>query len=317
MYHAMHRWKADHDEQSKKRREWFMINFLKVRAYTAIASMLLFAGFLGTMVYRYQQRGQVFSYSIDFTGGTQSLMKFSEPVDVVRVKEIIESAGWTGASVREFGKQEVLVRVKEFVNDSKGLSERMRDALLAEMPEYQITIEQSDAVGSGVGETLRIKSLYAVLVALLAMLMYIAFTFWSWAYAAGAIVALFHDASVILFMFAFFDFEISINVIGAILAVLGYSINDTIVIFSQIRENVATMGGSSLYDVVNVSLNQTLRRTILTSLSTAIPVLIMYLFGGEALKDFSFALLVGIIFGTYSSIYIASPIMMLLMPRSR
>ena len=294
-----------------------MIDFLKVRFYTATVSFVLFAIFLGAMAYRYQQRGQIFSYSIDFTGGTQALMKFSDAVDLSRVKSIIDSAGWQGASVREFGPKEVLVRVKEFVNDSTGLAERMRDVLLAQMPEYQITIEQSDAVGSGVGETLRVKSLYAVLIALLAMLMYIAFTFWSWAYAVGAIVALFHDASVILCMFALCDFEISINVIGAILAVLGYSINDTIVIFSQIRENVSTMGGSSLYDIVNVSLNQTLRRTILTSLSTAIPVLIMYIFGGEALKDFSCALLIGIIFGTYSSIYIASPIMMLLMPRSR
>jgi preprotein translocase subunit SecF len=193
----------------------------------------------------------------------------------------------------------------------------MRNTLAEQLPGYQVTIEQSDAVGSGVGESLRMKSFYAVLIALIAMLIYIAFTFWSWAYAIGAIVALFHDASVILLLFALFDFEISVNVIGAILAVLGYSINDTIVIFSQIRENRGTMGGSSLYDIVNVSLNQTLRRTILTSVSTAIPVSIMYFFGGEALKDFSFALLVGIIFGTYSSIYIASPIMMLLTPQAK
>lgn len=294
-----------------------MIDFLRVRYFTAAFSLLMFFSFIGLMVYRYQQRGQVFSYSIDFTGGTQVLLKFDKPVKASDVCCIIENAGWQGAETREFAQDEVLVRVKEFVNDAKGLSERMREALLTQMSDYQITIEQSDAVGSGVGETLRMKSWYAVLVALIAMLIYIAFTFWSWAYAAGAIIALFHDASVILFMFALFDFEISINVIGAILAVLGYSINDTIVIFSQIRENSATMGGSSLYNIVNVSLNQTLRRTILTSLSTAIPVCIMYFFGGEALKDFSFALLIGIIFGTYSSIYIASPIMMLLTPRTR
>lgn len=293
-----------------------MIDFLRVRYFTAAFSLCLFIGFLGIIAYRYQQRGQVFSYSIDFTGGTQVLMKFDKPVKASDVGYIIENAGWHGAATREFSNHEVLIRVKEFVNDSKGLSERMREAVMAQMPGYQIIIEQSDAVGSGVGETLRMKSWYAVLVALLAMLIYIAFTFWSWAYATGAIVALFHDACVILFMFALLDFEISINVIGAILAVLGYSVNDTIVIFSQIRENRGTMGGSSLYDIVNVSLNQTLRRTILTSLATAIPVCIMYFFGGEALKDFSFALMIGIVFGTYSSIYIASPIMMLLTPRA-
>jgi preprotein translocase subunit SecF len=293
-----------------------MIDFLKVRYITAAFSLCLFLGFLGIIAYRYQQRGQVFSYSIDFTGGTQVLMKFDKPVKASDVCCVIESAGWHGAATREFSSNEVLIRVKEFVNDSKGLSERMREAVMAQMPGYQITIEQSDAVGSGVGETLRMKSWYAVLVALLAMLIYIAFTFWSWAYATGAIVALFHDACVILLMFALLDFEISINVIGAILAVLGYSVNDTIVIFSQIRENRGTMGGSSLYDIVNVSLNQTLRRTILTSLATAIPVCIMYFFGGEALKDFSFALMIGIVFGTYSSIYIASPIMMMLSPKA-
>lgn len=292
-----------------------MIDFLRVRYITASISALLFLGFLGLIAYRYQTRGQIFNYSIDFTGGTQVLMKFDKPVNSAQIREIIEQAGWHGAATREFSRQEVLVRVKEFVNDARGLSERMRDAVVAQLPGYQVTIEQSDAVGSGVGESLRMKSLYAILIALIAMLIYIAFTFWSWAYATGAIIALFHDASIILFMFALFDLEISINVIGAILAVLGYSINDTIVIFSQIRENRATMGGSSLYDIVNVSLNQTLRRTLLTSLSTAIPVCIMYFFGGEALKDFSFALLIGIIFGTYSSIYIASPIMMLLTPQ--
>jgi len=294
-----------------------MIDFLRVRYITACFSLLLFLGFIGVAVHRYQQRGSVFSYSIDFTGGTQVLMKFDKPVSAVRVREIIEQAGWPGAVTREFSVQEVLIRVKEFVNDAQGLSERMKQAIMAQLPEYQITVVQSDAVGSGVGESLRMKSLYAVLVALIAMLMYIAFTFWSWAYATGAVVALFHDACVILFAFVLFDFEISVNVIGAILAVLGYSINDTVVIFSQIRENSNTMGGSSLYDIVNVSLNQTLRRTILTSLATAIPVLIMYCFGGEALRDFAFALMIGIVFGTYSSIYIASPIMMLLTQKNR
>ena len=119
-----------------------------------------------------------------------------------------------------------------------------------------------------------------------------------------------------LLVFLIFDLEISVNVIAAILAVLGYSVNDTIVIFSQIRDNVKRMGLTSLYDVVNISINQTLTRTMLTSISTALPVTAMFIFGGEALWDISLALLIGIVFGTYSSIYIASPVMMALSSRS-
>ncbi len=147
---------------------------------------------------------------------------------------------------------------------------------------------------------------------LILMLMYIAWRFWSFAYASGAIVALFHDAIVILLFFLLFDKEISMNVIGAIMAVLGYSVNDTIVIFSRIRENLKSMRGVSTDQVVNISLNQTLRRTILTSASTGLVVMALILLGGEALRDLSLALFIGIVFGTYSSIYIASPVMLLL-----
>jgi preprotein translocase subunit SecF len=143
------------------------------------------------------------------------------------------------------------------------------------------------------------------------MLLYIAGRFWSLGFAVGSVIALIHDALIMLSIFILFDREISITVIGAILAVIGYSINDTIVIFSQIRENLNnTLKRSSIYDIVNVSLNQTMRRTLLTSFSTALTVIAILVLGGEALRSFALALLVGIIFGTYSSIYIASPIVM-------
>jgi preprotein translocase subunit SecF len=222
------------------------------------------------------------------------------------------SQEWSGIVTRDFSDVDVLVRVKEFVNDSIGLSARIKDKLENTLSDYTVTIEQTDAVGPGVGETLRFKSFQFIVLALLAMLLYIAWRFWSAAYALGAVIALFHDAIAILLIFLVFDIEISVNIIAAIVAVLGYSINDTIVIFSQIRSNTKRMGITPLHDVVNFSLNQTLTRTMLTSISTGLPVLAMFLFGGEALHDFSLALLIGIIFGTYSSIYIASPIMMAL-----
>ena len=150
-----------------------------------------------------------------------------------------------------------------------------------------------------------------IALALLLMMLYIVIRFWSIGYAVGAAVALLHDALMILGFMLLFGREISINVIGALLAVIGYSINDSIVIFSRIRENFKKMSSASASEVVNTSLNQTFKRTLLTSFSTLLAVGSMFLLGGEVLRDFSLVLLMGIFFGTYSSIYIASPVMML------
>lgn len=204
-----------------------------------------------------------------------------------------------------------MVRVKDFSNDIQGIADRLRSEIKAEIGETTISIEQTEAVGPGVGESLRWNSVWAVIYAMIAMLAYVAIRFWSFGFAFGAVMALAHDALVMLAVFLFFGREISVNVIGAILAILGYSVNDTIVIFSRIRDNMKTEGGHTLTYIVNHSINQTLTRTILTSITTAMTVGSMFIFGGEALRDFSLALLVGIVFGTYSSVYIASPVMML------
>ena len=291
-----------------------MINFVQYRWLTALVSLVLIGSFMGYAIYKKQESGHVFSYSVDFTGGAQVLLKFSQPVSSVAIKETLDAAGWEGASLRDFDNNELLIRVKldQISKDLGTVAERMQSAIQATMPETTVTILRSDTVGPEVGETLRGKSVRAVLLALLAMLAYIALRFWSFGFALGAVVALFHDAILMLAVFLFFNREISVNVIGAILAVMGYSINDTIVIFSQIRDNLKKMAHEPLSKVVNVSINQTLRRTLLTSISTGLTVGAMLVLGGEALRDFSLALLVGIIVGTYSSIYIASPVMMLL-----
>lgn len=292
-----------------------MINFLKYRTATALTSLALMVAFAGVAIYRYNTRGAVYSYSVDFTGGTQVLFAFDEAVDSGLIRQIIVDKGWASASTREFGNNEILVRVKEFEGDTVGLGERLRLAIQEEMPSNRVQTLQTESVGSGVGADLRGKSLYAVAISLLLMLGYIAMRFWSFAFAAGAVVALVHDAIIMLAIFLFLDREISINFIAAILTVLGYSINDTIVIFSQIRQYMKKRSGESLDVIVNDSLNHTLRRTMLITVSTILPVMVMLLFGGEALEDFSLALLIGIIFGTYSSVYVASPIMMWLHPK--
>lgn len=290
-----------------------MINFLKYRVICGILSTLFFALCLGVYVYKWQTRGYTFVYSVDFTGGTQVLIKFDKPVSPSTLKDILEKNNWKNPIVREFSSpEEILIRVSEFSNDAKGLAERVKQAIQAEIPDNAMTILQSEGVGPGVGEALRMNFFWAVLIALLAILIYIAARYMTLSYAIGAIVALIHDPLAILGFFLIFDLEISVNVIGMILTVIGYSINDTIVIFSRIRENLHKMKGSSLYEIVNVSINKTLRRTVLTVVATALSVLSMLFFGGEALRDLSLALLIGLVIGAYSSIYIASPVMMAL-----
>ncbi len=287
-------------------------DFLKYRYVAAFFSLAILAVFIGVYFYKAhtQPSGKAFTYSIDFEGGTQTLFKFSRPVSSAEIQEIVEKAGWQGPTLREFSSQEILVRVKEVASASAGVSSRILAALQAALPGTQIEILQTEMVGGGVGQELRWNAFRAVLISLIAMLLYIAITFSSFAFAIGAIVALFHDPFMILGTFLVLDKEISLIFIAAILAVIGYSINDTIVIFAQISKNIKKMQGDSLYDIVNLSINQTLRRTLLTSFATALTVLSMFLIGGEVLRDFSLALLVGIVVGTYSSIYVASPIMM-------
>ncbi|MCA9770640.1 protein translocase subunit SecF [Candidatus Dependentiae bacterium] len=290
-----------------------MINFLKYRIIAWLFSLSMLVGFIGYYVYKNQSRGYVFSYSVDFTGGTQILFKFNKPIIGTDIENILDENGWPGAITREFsGNNDVLIRVKEVATDAIGLAERMRSVMEKAFPGAEVTVLQSESVGPGIGADLRWKSMRAVLIALAAMLLYIALRFWSLGFALGAVVALFHDAFAMLAIFLLFDLEISINVIGAILAVLGYSINDTIVIYSSIRSNIKKMRGASITQIVNVSLNETFRRTLLTSISTALTVGAMFVLGGQVLRDFSLALLVGIIFGTYSSIYIASSVIMML-----
>jgi preprotein translocase subunit SecF len=290
-----------------------VIDFLKYRFFTAVISVCIIGVFVGSYIYKVKTRGYAFSYSVDFTGGTQVLLKVGDgDIEGSFLRSILEKGGWANPVIREFGSGEYLVRVKEFSSDVKGLAEKIRSVIASEVKRDDIIILQSETVGPGVGAELRWNSQRAILFALLAILFYIAFIFWSFSFAIGAIVALLHDALVMLAVFLLFDRDISINVIGAILAVLGYSINDTIVIFSRIRNNISTMEGVSLYDVVNKSIHQMLKRTLLTSVSTALAVVSLLFLGGEPLRDFSLTLLVGIIFGTYSSMYIASPVMMLL-----
>lgn len=288
-----------------------MINFMRYQTFALVWGILLTALFVGGFAYKRMTRGEAFVYSVEFTGGTQVLYKFSQPISGEKVMEALEKAGVPGVMTRDFSSNEVLVRVKQFEGTSSGLAGRMKD-MLAQQTGYEVEIRQVDSIGSGVGETLRFKSLLAFIIAVLLILIYIALRFWSWGYAVGAIVALVHDIIFVMTVFLLFDIEISINVIGAIIAVLGYSVNDTIIISTRIRENMARMTGMLKEEIVNISINETLRRTILTVFATTLVVISLVFFGGEVLRSLSLVLLLGFVFGTYSSIFVASPVMLLI-----
>jgi len=283
-----------------------MIDFLKYKYVSAFFS----AALVVLMVAGYFYRGG-FNYSVDFTGGTQVMLKFANHVEAESIKTILKDQGYKNPDIRELEKNELLVRVQDFSGDVTGVGENIKTSIQQKMPDNNISILRADSVGAGVGSTLRTDSLKAILIGLLLMLLYIAIRF-KFAFAVGAVVALFHDALVILAFFLLTNKEISIDVIGAILTILGYSVNDTIVIFNQIRQNIKKLKGMPMQKIVNISINQTLRRTILTSVATSLVVVSLIIFGGPTLSSLSVALLLGIVFGTYSSIYIASPVMLLL-----
>lgn len=302
------------------------IDFLGYRYVCFALSLILFASFIGGAFYKYKTRGSVFLYSVDFTGGTQILFDFSKPVSSEKVMEILEQNSISGSTAREFSDHEVLIRLKPMEEESgeneavlsmKNLADNIRTLLKNNLKDTDVKVLQTDSVGAGIGAELRQNSFLAIIIALIGMLAYIWLRFRSVSYGFGSIAALTHDVVVILSFILWFDYEISMNVISAILFILGYSINDTIVIFARIREVVAKKTNASMVSLVNNSINETLRRTILTSFATLLVVLALLIFGGEILRLLSISLVIGIVFGTYSSIYVASPVMLLLHKESK
>lgn len=281
-----------------------MINFLKYRFVSIFFAAIIFAVAVGAYIVN------GFKFSVDFTGGTQVLFKFSEKVPSDKIRDILKT-NYDSFELREFSNNELLIRVQKFEADAKGVAERIKALFEKENLAQNIEILQADSVGPNVGKSLKWNSLLAILIAIIAMLLYIALRF-RLAFAVGAIVALIHDTLVILATFLLFKVEFNPDVIAAILLILGYSVNDTIVIFARIRENLKTLSNKPLNEIVNISINETLRRTLLTSFATLLVILSMIFLGGEALRNLSLALIIGIVFGTYSSIFVASPVMMLL-----
>ena len=247
-------------------------------------------------------------YGIDFAGGTLVQLKFVNPPEIEEIRDGLKTIGLGESEIQEFGsKNHILIRVERSEGKLEEVGKRVKDSLIGE-GKYQaedIVIERVEMVGPKVGKDLREKALLSIIYAIIGIVIYISWRF-EFQYAIAAIIALIHDVMVTMGVFSVADKEFTLVIVAAFLAIIGYSLNDTIVIFDRIRENMRRRGKIGLVDVINTSINQTLSRTILTSGTTLMVVLALFFLGGEIIHDFSFALVIGVLVGTYSSIFIAS-----------
>jgi preprotein translocase subunit SecF len=280
----------------------------KAKYFYALSAILLLAGWFSIW-----QKGGLY-YGIDFKGGTNVDVRFTQPPNVDQIRKALAAQGLGNSeiqSVSDIGSKsnEVLIFVEQKGTDDEA-SDTSKNQVINALNSAGVgtfTIRGAEIVGAKVGGELRQQAIYVTLYALGGMLLYIAFRF-EWVFGAAAVLAVFHDVLITLGFFSLLHFEISLTVIAALLTLVGYSMNDTIVIFDRIRENRRLLRKEEFAQLVNKSINQTLSRTILTSGLTFLTVLVLFLMGGQVLRAFSFALVVGIVVGTYSSFGIAAPL---------
>jgi preprotein translocase subunit SecF len=255
---------------------------------------------------------QGLNLGLDFTGGTVIEVQFQQPADLVKVRGALADNGFADAQVAYFGtSQDVMIRIAPRDNlDQKAIGEQILATvnLVAETP---VTVRKVDIVGSSVGEELKEDGFLAVLAALVGILIYVAARF-EWRFSAGAVLSLVHDVVITVGLFSVFQLEFDLTVLAAILALIGYSINDTIVVFDRIREMFRKMRDATVEETVNEAITSTLSRTTMTSLTTALTLIVLFFMGGAMIHGFATALLFGIAIGTYSSIYMASSIAVIL-----
>jgi preprotein translocase subunit SecF len=273
------------------------INFMGSRRIAAAFSISLLLVSLGSLVVRQ------LNWGLDFTGGTLVELHYADSADLGAIRSTLATGGYEGAVVVSFGTdQDVLVRLPQGYTDAEG--NQMLEALRADSA-VDVELRRIEFVGPQVGDELREQGGLAMLLALGLVMLYIGFRF-QFKFAVGAVVALVHDVFIVLGFFSISGMEFDLTVLAALLAVIGYSLNDTIVVSDRIRENFRKLRRAEALEVINISLTETLGRTLVTSLTTLLVLLALALFGGEMIFGFAVALLVGVAIGTYSSIYVAS-----------
>lgn len=252
-------------------------------------------------------------WGIDFAGGTVIHLKFSKPVEIEEIRRALASIGLAGSSIQKVigTENEYIIRTKKESKESNegGITSEIKEALQAKFPTNSTEILKSETIGAAVSKEFIRNSIYAVLFSFFSMIAYLSWRY-EFRYAVAGVLALIHDVLITLTFLSLFNKEITLLVVAAILTIIGYSINDTIVIYDRIRENIKLRRQLDFSSNINLSINQTLSRTILTAFTVFIVTLVLFLAGGEVIHDFAFCLLIGVITGTYSSIYIASSIVL-------
>jgi len=282
------------------------IPFVRFMKYAGIISGVLFVASLGAFL---AHRGLI--YGIDFAGGTVAEVKFTRPVGIAEVRDALKETDLGGSEIKHFGGQDaILISTEVSTGDLGGIESRVRESLDPVFGSDGYTVERLEMVGPKVGADLRRKGLRAVLLSCGLMLAYITWRF-EFKFALGGILALIHDIVIALGVFTLFGRTFTLPVLAAVLTLAGYSINDSIVVFDRIRENIRRGAAKSLPETINLAINQTLSRTILTSFTVVIVLAALIVYGGEIIKDFSLILLLGVVVGTYSSVFIASPLLLL------
>ena len=276
----------------------FQINFLAWRKIAIIFSSIFLVLSIGSLLVK------ELNYGLDFTGGTLVELSYPEEANITNIRETLVDGGFNGAQVANFGSsREVLIKLPGTVSDSLG--SEIVSLLSADNSDEAIDLRRIEYVGPQIGSELRDDGGTAMLIALAFMMLYIAFRFQSM-FAGAAVVALVHDVIIVVGIFSLIQIEFDLTVLAALLAVIGYSLNDTIVVSDRIRENIRSAELDSTEEIINLSLNQTLGRTLITSLTTLLVLFSLYFLGGELIKNFALALIFGVVIGTYSSIYIAA-----------
>ncbi|MDL2297938.1 protein translocase subunit SecF [Synergistaceae bacterium OttesenSCG-928-D05] len=240
--------------------------------------------------------------SVDFTGGLVFQIRFEQPVEVVNVRSSLSEVGFGQATIQAYDDHDILIRLQAEDEEARKV---VLDTLKQSLGDF--TVQKIDKVGPVVGKELRQQALISLVLALAGILLYMAFRF-RFRFGVAAVLSLVHDSIIMLGMYSLTGKEISVTFIAAVLTVIGYSLNDSIVVLDRVRENWSQIRGKGPLELVDNSINQTLSRTVNTSVTTLLPVLAMYFFGGEVISNFAFAFIIGIVVGTYSSVYIASAI---------
>ena len=276
----------------------FNIDFLAWRKLALGISLFLVIGSITSLIIK------ELNFGLDFTGGTLVELSYPNGVEVNAIRDTLSTGGYEGAQVANFGSnKEVLIKLPGTISDSLG--SEIVSILKQKNIEQNIELRRIEYVGPQIGSELRDDGGTAMLIALAFMMLYIAFRFQS-RFAGAAVIALIHDVIVVLGIFSLLQIDFDLTVLAALLAVIGYSLNDTIVVSDRIRENIRAIDSEDIQKTINISLNQTLGRTLVTSLTTLLVLFSLYLLGGELIKNFALALIFGVIVGTYSSIYIAA-----------